>query len=237
MLVKAGNLLFHYRNFIFPVLYLLLFIPSPELMNDEKLIISVGLFFIVAGIAVRSFTIGFEYIVRGGHNRQIYADELVTKGIYKVCRNPMYLGNLLIIAGFGIYANSLIFMLVVFPLFLFIYLAIIKAEEAFLQKKFGAQFLAYVKSTNAIIPGLSKLSSAIQNYRYNWQKVIFKEYNSTFLHISGILALSLKFQRINLLWFLIIFGVTLIIYLIIKFLKYHNPISLKKIDSNEKYLL
>jgi hypothetical protein len=34
---------------------------------------------------VRGATIGFEYIIRGGRNKRVYAEDLVTNGLYRLC--------------------------------------------------------------------------------------------------------------------------------------------------------
>ena len=54
---------------------------------------ALGVFVSFLGLGVRAATIGFEYVVRGGRNRQVYADHLVQGGIYAHTRNPMYLGQ------------------------------------------------------------------------------------------------------------------------------------------------
>ncbi|NJK97787.1 MAG: isoprenylcysteine carboxylmethyltransferase family protein, partial [Bacteroidales bacterium] len=124
MIAKFGNWLFHYRNVLFPFFYAALFIPTTPLCPD-KWALTIGLFIIGIGVLIRSITIGLVYIIRGGQKRQIHAETLVTDGIYKVCRNPMYLGNILLILGFGIFANSLIFLLIFVPIFFVFYKAII----------------------------------------------------------------------------------------------------------------
>ena len=57
--------------------------------------------FVVASIGqlLRVAVIGFAYITRGGRNRRIVADSLVQAGIFAHSRNPLYLGNLLIVAA------------------------------------------------------------------------------------------------------------------------------------------
>ena len=100
MRTHPGFLIFRVRNFIFPILYLTLFMPSAPIGGSYAQTIA-GIILLVFGIWIRSVTIGLEYIIRGGRNRQIHASLLVTGGIYASCRNPMYLGNLAILAGFG----------------------------------------------------------------------------------------------------------------------------------------
>lgn len=219
MLVKFGNFLFHYRNILFPFFYAALFLPSPDIFTNHKTAFIPGAFFIGAGIIIRSITIGLVYIIRGGKKKQIYAENLVTEGIYKICRNPMYLGNILLIFGFGIFANSLLFLILFFPLFLFFYLSIIKAEESFLFTKFGSRFEDYKNSTNALVPDLSSAKEAFAGHRFNFRRVIRKEYNSYFIYLSGILLLIWYKNLFSRDLALLIFSLLLIVYLFLKWLK------------------
>jgi protein-S-isoprenylcysteine O-methyltransferase Ste14 len=125
-MVKLGNFLFHYRNFIFPLFYLLLFIPSPLLFSNSLSTTVAGLIVATGGQLIRALTIGLVYIVRGGKDRRIYAEGLVTTGIFSHCRNPLYVGNILVIIGLGMVANSIYFLLIAIPLFIFFYQAIVR---------------------------------------------------------------------------------------------------------------
>lgn len=221
-IVKFGNWIFSFRNFLFPILYLFLFIPSENLLKNSQLAVITGLLLIIFGSAIRIATIGLEYIKRGGLKRKIYAEKLVTGGIYGICRNPMYLGNLFILSGFGIYANSALFTFIILPLYIFIYLAIIKAEEQFLTEKFGDEFIRYKKKVHPLIPSLRKFRGLFKNQKFNWEKVIFKEYNALFLYISSLLIIAFYQNKIGTILFIISLTFSLLIYLSIKIKKYIN---------------
>lgn len=224
MLVKLGNWLFHYRNILFPIFYAALFIPSTPILPSSYAL-TIGGIIIGLGVLIRCITIGFVYIVRGGKDRTIYANNLVTEGIYMICRNPMYLGNIMLILGFGIFSNSLIFLTVFFPLFLIIYWAIIEAEENFLFKKFGDDYEEYLEKTNALIPNLKYLKSATKNYRFDFIRVIRKEYNSTYLYLTGVLLLLVYKSFISVKTFLISFIILSCVYIITKILKRKNKLN------------
>lgn len=104
-MVKIGNFLFHYRNGLFPVVYLLLFFKSRPVMGNYRLAAATGFAVALLGQLLRALTIGLEYIIRGGRNRQVYAEQLVQGGIFAHCRNPLYVGNFLILIGVGIASN------------------------------------------------------------------------------------------------------------------------------------
>jgi len=209
---------------LFPIFYAALFIPSPVIFRREEWALITGLLFIGIGILIRCTTIGLAYIIRGGFKRQIYAETLVTDGMYKVCRNPMYLGNILLLFGFGLFANSLVFILIFVPLFVFFYASIIYAEEDFLLKKFGQQFIDYKANSNAIIPKWENLQAAFEGQTFKWGKLIYKEYNSLFLYFTGICLILFYHGHIGISSFMVIETILLISYFLIKLLK-HNKLS------------
>src|SRR5213596_653057 len=137
MIIKIGNFLFHYRNGLFPLVYALLVLKGRPALPDYRVAALLGFLVGLTGQLLRAVTIGLEYIIRGGRNRQVYAEKLVQGGIFAHCRNPLYIGNLLIILGLGIACNSGLFLAVGIPFFVFAYWAIIAAEENFLRSKFG----------------------------------------------------------------------------------------------------
>ena len=68
---------------------------------------------------------------------------LVTTGLYRVTRNPMYLGMLLVLFGWAVFLSNLAALLIA-PLFaLYITRFQIIPEERVLAEKFGAAFMAY----------------------------------------------------------------------------------------------
>ena len=70
---------------------------------------------------------------------------LVTGGLYRLTRNPMYLGMLLVLLGWAVFLSSLASLLVA-PLFVFyINRFQIAPEERVLEEKFGAVFRDYTQ--------------------------------------------------------------------------------------------
>lgn len=71
------------------------------------------------------------------------ASELVTSGIYRFTRNPMYLGILFMLIGWGLYLGNVLSLLFSIAFVLYIHPYQIRPEERLLQEKFGADFIAY----------------------------------------------------------------------------------------------
>ena len=72
------------------------------------------------------------------------ASSIVTVGIYRFTRNPMYLGLAFALAGWAIYLANLAALLIV-PIFVaYMTQFQIKPEERALLAKFGADFAAYM---------------------------------------------------------------------------------------------
>lgn len=188
-MVHIGNFLFRTRNYVFPLFYIFLFLPFSRISKHYIIVFFIGLAIALCGQLVRMLTIGLVYIVRGGKNRRIYADGLVTDGLFSHCRNPMYVGNVLLIVGMSILSNSLVAVLVMIPLFMFIYQAIVKAEEAYLRNAYGEGFDKYCSKVNRWIPQLKGIRNTFNETDFNLKKVAYKEYNTSYLWMLGTISL------------------------------------------------
>ena len=188
-----GNFLFKYRNGLFAlVLFALLFgLPPHPFGNDlasDRWLDLAGLLVALAGQALRAAVIGLAYIKRGGLNKKVHADELVTEGLFRHCRNPLYVGNLLILAGLFIIHNNPLVYLLGGLFFLSAYVAIVAAEEHFLAGKFGQDYRDYCRSTPRWWIDLRGLGMTLEGMRFNWRRVLAKDYASAFTWIITALA-------------------------------------------------
>lgn len=233
-MIPIGNFFFKYRNVLFIFLYLALFIPSPRIFKQEFLgedyyawPIVLGLIITISGQLIRGLTIGLAYIVRGGQNKKVYAEKLVTEGIFHHCRNPLYVGNILMLLGVGILSNSALFVFILMPLFLFIYQAIVLAEEYFLRNKFGADFERYCNRVDRWWINWRGITHTFKGMRFNMRRWILKEYNTQFIWLVGItLIILLYYPQItshdntlrDTLIAVFLTGLT-IIYLFVRYLK------------------
>lgn len=178
MIVAIGQFFFRYRNYLFPLALPLVLLPGPRLFDSPLAAAMLGIATAITGQAVRIATIGLEYIIRGGREKRVYAEHLVTSGVYAHSRNPMYVGNLLIVTGMAITANSWVCVGIVVPLFTFAYLAITCAEEAYLRRNFGEAYGRYCRDVPRFVPRLSGILRTVRDSRFHWRRVLAKEYGT-----------------------------------------------------------
>lgn len=190
MMVTLGNFLFRTRNALFPVLYLTLFVGFERVSDASELMLIMGGVIALTGQGIRILTVGLDYIVRGGRNRQVYADDLVQSGLFAHCRNPLYLGNLLMIIGFGVASNNPWYLAFSLPLFFLAYACIIAAEEHYLRGRFGDDYCRYCAHTPRLLPRLSGLTQTLHTFSFNWRRVGVKEYSTICITLLVLVLLS-----------------------------------------------
>jgi protein-S-isoprenylcysteine O-methyltransferase Ste14 len=227
-MIQLGNFIFRYRNGLFPLAYVFVFAKTTLLFADYRMAALVGLIIALIGQAFRVATIGLDYIVRGGRNRQVYADDLVTGGLFSHCRNPLYVGNYLILVGVGVASCSLIFIFIILPLMALAYWAIIAAEENFLRNKFGDVFDAYCARVSRLFFKPTGLGATLHGMKFHWPRVVVKEYGTTFAWTVGYVLVvmqnawlsgdyALSSPLIISLWTAL--GVIIVLYSVSRFLK------------------
>lgn len=190
-LVRAGQFSFRYRGYLLPIAVVLLLIPSEPLFAHPAPAAWIGLGLAAAGQFVRIVTIGLAYIIRGGKDHQVYAEELVTTGIYAHCRNPMYVANFFLAAGLAVASNSRLFLTAGLGISVLMHRAIVAAEEDFLRKKFGATYDDYRARVPRWLPRLAGLGDTIRSMQFDRQRVLVKEYSSMVDWLSGSALLAL----------------------------------------------
>jgi protein-S-isoprenylcysteine O-methyltransferase Ste14 len=98
---------------------------------------------ILAGLAL--FAAGVRNFLRAGTplptNKPTRA--LVTSGIHRWTRNPIYLGIFLVYGGIGIAAPSPWILILTLPLAITIRHGVVAREEAYLERRFGDAYRAY----------------------------------------------------------------------------------------------
>jgi protein-S-isoprenylcysteine O-methyltransferase Ste14 len=194
-IIFIGNFFFRYRDLVFPVyIGILFFLFSPPIyaVNGSEFYEMVrdviGVTCALLGLFVRAMVIGFAYIQRGGLNKKVYAESLVTQGIFALCRNPLYVGNMLIYLGIFLMFGHLLCLAIGILSFAFIYFSIVATEEKFLKEKFGEEYESYCKQVPRWIPRLSLFKEAVREMHFDWRKVIERDHG-TICATLGVLVL------------------------------------------------
>lgn len=197
MRITVGNFLFRTRNALFPLLYLTLFLGGQHVSENAVAMLVAGAAIALLGQAIRILTVGLDYIVRGGRQRKVYADCLVQTGLFAHCRNPLYLGNLLMIIGFGVAANNPWYLGIAMPLFFLGYACIITAEEHYLLGRFGDSYRHYCAQTPRLLPRVAGLYQTLDTFAFNWRRVIVKEYTTLCMTLLVLVLLSSRALNVD----------------------------------------
>ena len=124
---------------------------EPENLYTLSALNILGLALFVVGMTialVAVFTLRRFYystlVIREDH-------QLLTYGIYRYTRHPIYLGAIMAIIGIPVFASSLYGLLIMFLLIPVIFYRI-KIEERLLSEEFGDAYRAYQEMTSKLVP-------------------------------------------------------------------------------------
>jgi protein-S-isoprenylcysteine O-methyltransferase Ste14 len=161
-------------GFAFAIVYVWLAKPTAKFLL-------LGLAITIPGIWLRALA--------SGHVRKNEA--LATSGPYAYTRNPLYLGSMIIAAGFVVAACSWWIMAVAVIFFLAVYVPVIRGEEEYLRSRFPG-FEKYAKEVPRLLPRVSRGSSEKGSFSWELYKK-HREYNAILgaLGVSAILLVKI----------------------------------------------
>ncbi len=160
-------------GFAFAALYIWLAKPTPAS-------ILIGAVVAILGLLLRGLA--------SGHVQK--NEQLATSGPYAHTRNPLYLGSLILAAGFTLAARSWWIALAVIALFIAIYIPVIRAEEKFLRERFP-QFENYAGHVPLLVPRLTAYEGT--RGRFSWDLYRrHREYRALLGALAVIAALVAK---------------------------------------------
>ena len=105
------------------------------------------------GGAIVLWCIGF-FVARGGGTPAPFDPprEFVASGPYRFVRNPMYVGGLVLLLGYGFWQRSIAMLLFVFLAALVVHLFVVLLEEPNLEQRFGGSYQRYKQTVNRWVP-------------------------------------------------------------------------------------
>lgn len=201
-LIVVGHFFFRNRDWAFPVLIAAAFaiaIPSSTTFGSETAENAKdGLAIVVAltGLALRGLVIGQRYIARSGEKKTIQANRLFTSGLFSLCRNPLYTGNVLIVSGIFLMHGNIVVIGLGTAVFTLIYRAIIAAEEDYLHRTFGAEYAAYCARVPRWLPDLARLPQVMRAQPFKISRVFIVEYTNIAITVIG-LALAELYEELG----------------------------------------
>ena len=134
---------FVYAGFLLIGLVIGRLLGKPSIGLDMVTASVAGMLVVLTGFTVMLAAIGL--FRRRGNNLEPWksATLLVTDGIYRWTRNPMYLGMALIFAGLALILDSLAALMLLPIVVIVIDRTVIAREERYLEAKFGEDYRAY----------------------------------------------------------------------------------------------
>ena len=194
LIASIGRVVFRFRDLLVPVTILAVLIAAPPRLASGNVRVDawmdlVGFAVAASGQALRYLVIGYAYVQRGGAKKRLSAPALVAEGVYAHSRNPMYLGDFLLLAGLAIIYNSPWVYGLVLPLFVAALMALVLAEERYLVGRFGEDYLAYCRRVPRFVPNWAALGRTLAPMHYDWRRALRKEYGTTFAWLSAALVM------------------------------------------------
>ncbi len=236
-LEKNGNLLFKYRGQI-PVILFVLAIPVVYFTdyqfiesNDASFWILLIICSLVSfiGQAIRGIAIGTSSKHTSGRNtKEQVAEALNTKGIYSMVRHPLYLGNYFMWIGIVMYTFNIWYVVLVSLAFWLYYERIMFAEERFLERKFGKEYVDWSMTVPPFWPSSKNYEKT--PISFSMKTLLRREYSGVTATIIGFLFVDLLrnfFSTGSLEWnmnYTIVLSVALSITLILRTLKHNTKV-------------
>ena len=161
-------------GFALGIAYLVFSRPTPRLL-------AAGGLMALAGLSLRGYAAGCLEKNRA----------LATRGPYAHTRNPLYLGSFVMGAGFAVAGGSWILGLAFLALFLLVYWPVMRREEAFLRREFGATYEKYASVVPFFFPSWRRAPETDEGFRWELYRKN-REYQAAAGYCGGILFLALK---------------------------------------------
>ena len=118
-------------------------LPLRSFGADRPILVAVGAALALAGLAIGLVAMGL--FQRSGEKPEPWTTthQIVTAGVYRYTRNPMYLGMALLYAGLALALDAPLALMLLPVVLVLVQTQVIAREERYLAAKFGAPYDAY----------------------------------------------------------------------------------------------
>lgn len=173
------EIIIKYRSFVGIIgLMAILYLAEPGPKS-----LSIGFFFIIAGMFFRGWASGYI-------DKDV---KLATRGPFDLTRNPLYFGNFILGAGLAIAANNLYCYVIFLVYYLLFFPFLMVIEHRRLKEKFGEEYEEWAKNSNSFFPKIKRLKNLGFNISYYMKN---KEYRVLYFSLFIVAILILKVLRI-----------------------------------------
>ena len=127
-----------------------------------------------------------------GHVRK--NQEVTTSGPYAYTRNPLYVGSIILVIGFGIASRNIWLAVALVVIFIALYLPVIRDEENFLRAQFP-EYDGYAQRVPRILPRITA-EEPLGNFSSELYRK-HREYNAALGSVGMMILLILKLQFLS----------------------------------------
>jgi protein-S-isoprenylcysteine O-methyltransferase Ste14 len=181
---RIGALLFRNRSWL-PVPFLAVALLAPARPTVANWLI--GAVPIVIGEWIRLAGVAAAGTVTRRRSRDV--QRLVTYGIFRWVRNPLYVGNFLIWMGFVVISGVLWFLPIAIVIFAIEYTLIVAYEEGVLESIFGREYLDYKQVAPRWIP---RPPAHAENGPHDWGEAWRSEISTFMQYCALAVAFGIK---------------------------------------------
>jgi protein-S-isoprenylcysteine O-methyltransferase Ste14 len=191
-MTRLGGWLFRHRTIIpLPLAAAVLLLRIGEAPPSKWLIAS-GIGLTLAGEAIRLWAV--HHIGAISRTRSDRLGPLIAAGPFAVIRNPLYVGNIALWAGFALAARLLWLVPAIVVVLAVEYHAIVRWEEERLEARFGDEYRAYAARVPRWLPRGNRGDRGIRRGQlaFSWRETLFSERGTLIAMAVGYALLLLK---------------------------------------------
>jgi protein-S-isoprenylcysteine O-methyltransferase Ste14 len=187
---RLGGWLFRQRTWLpLPLAAALVLIPPTESEPAAPFWIG-GLALILAGESLRLWSV--HHIGAVSRTRSDRLGPLISTGPFALLRNPLYVGNIALWAGFTVSAHLLWLAPLVILLLACEYHAIVRWEEELLAARLGDSYRQYVTRVPRWLPSWTDSAVSASNAAFSWRQTLFSERGTLIAIAVGFAVLYVK---------------------------------------------
>lgn len=128
-----------------------IFLEFGKIYNAKPIFIALGIICVILGIVLFYFA-NFKSKI----DKNIKNNNLVTSGVYKFVRNPIYSAYLSLCTGIILFCQNIALLVLPIVYWLFLTILMINTEEKWLTSLYGEKYKEYCKKVNRCIPMIPK---------------------------------------------------------------------------------